>query len=213
MLSMIFSLNTLWWVLLPLYVICCLGLIVIVLLQKGKGVGFAGAFGAGPGGDAVFGPRSSKSLPQKITYTMAGIFMLIALVMSMLSGTRGTGAAPAIVEDTGVVPVSSSPMGTMDALFSDKPVSTPEAPTAPVEDASGTAAPATEAAMPVEEAAPAAEAPAAEAPATETPAAEAPAAEVPAAAEAPAAEAPAAETPAAETPAAEAPAPEAPAAQ
>lgn len=177
MLDAIFSWNTVFWLMLVLYVPSCLGLIVIVLLQKGKGVGFAGAFGAGPGGaDAVFGPRSSKSLPQKITYTMAGIFMTLSLLMSMLSGNLGSSVAPSLVVDNGEVPQNSSSgaVSSIDDLFN--------------------AAPA---------AAPAAEAPAAEAPAAEVPAAAtvvetpAPAAEVPAPAEVPAAEVPAAEAPAA----------------
>jgi len=37
--------NWLWWICVILYVPACLGLIAVVLLQKGKGVGFAGAFG------------------------------------------------------------------------------------------------------------------------------------------------------------------------
>lgn len=175
MLDAIFSWNTVWWLMLVLYVPSCLGLIIIVLLQKGKGVGFAGAFGAGPGGaDAVFGPRSSKSLPQKITYTMAGIFMTLSLAMSMLSGNLGSNVAPTLVEDTGVVPVSNGGSGnSIDDLFNNAPAEAPAA------------APAAEGAAPaaaVETPAPAAEAPAA-APLVETPA---PAAEVPAA-EAPAA--------------------------
>ena len=44
-----FSWDTLWYGLLIMYVPACFGLIVIVLLQKGKGTGFAGAFGAGAG--------------------------------------------------------------------------------------------------------------------------------------------------------------------
>jgi preprotein translocase subunit SecG len=157
--------------LLSIYVPACLGLIVIVLLQKGKGVGFAGAFGAGPGGaDAVFGPRSSKSLPQKITYTMAGIFMTLSLLMSMLSGNLGSSVAPSLVVDSGEVPQNNSSGGisSIDDLFNAAPAEAPAA-EAP--------------------AAPAVEAPAA-VPVVETPA---PAAEVPAPVEAPAAEAPAAQ--------------------
>lgn len=190
MLDIIFSWNTVWWILVPIYVLCCIGLIIVVLLQKGKGVGFAGAFGAGPGGgDAVFGPRSSKSLPQKITYSMAGIFMLIALILSMLSGNVGTSVAPELVPDTGVEPVVTGGGGSMDALFGNTPASTPSAATKPVEDTSDTAAPATE----------------------NTPVApvETPAVETPAESAAPAV----AETPApAESPAVEVPVPEAPAA-
>lgn len=74
MLDTIFSFDTLWVILMIMYVPACLGLIVIVLLQKGKGTGFAGAFGMGAGGaDTVFGPKSSQSLPVKLTYIAATV--------------------------------------------------------------------------------------------------------------------------------------------
>ncbi len=41
MLETIFSADTLWWILIIVYIPACFGLIVIVLLQKGKGAGFA----------------------------------------------------------------------------------------------------------------------------------------------------------------------------
>ncbi|HOF39061.1 MAG TPA: preprotein translocase subunit SecG [Candidatus Hydrogenedentes bacterium] len=89
----------LWWVCILLYVPACLGLIAVVLLQKGKGVGFAGAFGLGGGGaDTVFGPRMSKSLPVKLTYVAAAMFLLLALAMSLLSGRITKGQAPELVK-------------------------------------------------------------------------------------------------------------------
>ena len=94
----IFSVNFLWWLIICLYVPSCLGLIVLVLLQKGKGVGFAGAFGMAGGSEAVFGPRSARSLPQRMTYTMAALFMLLALIMSTLSGKVGRGSAPELAD-------------------------------------------------------------------------------------------------------------------
>ena len=91
--------NWLWWICIILYVPACGGLIAVVLLQKGKGVGFAGAFGLGGGGaDTVFGPRMSKSLPVKLTYVMAGMFLVLALSMSLLSGRISKGEAPELVE-------------------------------------------------------------------------------------------------------------------
>ncbi len=102
MLDSIFSWETLWWCILLLYVPACFGLIVVVLLQKGKGVGFAGAFGVGTGSETIFGPRSARSLPQTLTYMAAGLFMGLALVMSTLSGKIGRGAAPELV-DEGIV--------------------------------------------------------------------------------------------------------------
>lgn len=112
MLEYIFSWTTLWWIMMVLYVPSCVGLIIVVLLQKGKGVGFAGAFGAGTGAETVFGPRTSRSLPQRITYTMAALFMVIALIMSLLSGRVGRGAAPELLDAAAIEPSTQ-----MDELF------------------------------------------------------------------------------------------------
>ncbi len=182
MLEAIFSVATLWWLILFLYIPACIVLIVIVLMQKGKGVGFGGAFGLGGGSDTIFGPRSSKSLPQKITYVAAGVFMFLALVMSTLSGKVGKADAPELIDET--------PQGNLQGLFSTEGEGEPAA--APAEAAPVEAAPA---AAPVE-AAPAA-APAEAAPVETAPAA-APAEAAPveaAPAAAPAEAAPAAEAP------------------
>lgn len=94
--------DVLWWILVFLYVPACIGLIVIVLLQKGKGTGFAGAFGMGAGSDTVFGPRSRQSLPVRLTYVAATLFMVIALLMSIIAGRVGKGTAPELVEEATV---------------------------------------------------------------------------------------------------------------
>jgi preprotein translocase subunit SecG len=99
MAEFIFSWDTLWWVMLLFYIPSCIGLIAIVLLQKGKGVGFAGAFGIGPGSDTVFGPRMSRSLPAKLTYVMAALFLILAMAMSLISHRVGTAAAPDKVDE------------------------------------------------------------------------------------------------------------------
>ena len=104
MLDAIFSFKTLWYVLIMLYVPACISLIIIVLLQKGKGTGFAGAFGAGaggPGADTVFGPKAGKSLPVRLTYIAATVFMVIAVTMSMISGKVNIGDSPELDDVTG----------------------------------------------------------------------------------------------------------------
>ena len=99
MLDVILSWDTFWYILIILYVPACIGLITIVLLQKGKGTGFAGAFGMGAGGaDTVFGPKSSQSLPVKLTYIAAATFMVIALIMSIVAGKVGKGQVPELME-------------------------------------------------------------------------------------------------------------------
>lgn len=122
MLSSIFSLTTLWWIMVVLYIPACVGLMVIVLLQKGKGVGFGGAFGMSGGGEAIFGPRSSRSLPQKLTYTMAGLFMILALLMSIISGKANRGAAPTLQADAEITAASDTPDRIDDLLNPEVPV-------------------------------------------------------------------------------------------
>ncbi|NLV40743.1 MAG: preprotein translocase subunit SecG [Candidatus Hydrogenedentes bacterium] len=145
MLEAIFNSTVLWWLILLLYLPACLGLVVIVLLQKGKGAGFAGAFGVGGGSDTVFGPRSSKSLPQKITYAAAALFMLLALLMSTLSGRVGRSAAPE--------QVTEEEIANMNALFEQQNPAA-DAAAAPEGDAAA-AVPAADAAAPAEAPAPA----------------------------------------------------------
>lgn len=183
MLDSIFSLSTLWWLLLILYIPSCLGLILIVLLQKGKGGGFAGAFGAGGGSDAVFGPRTARSLPQKITYTMAAIFMIFAFVLSFISGKVTRGPAPGLVPEASISGTAADIEGEAGQAIT---IEVPE------EDA----APSMEVEVQTDEA-PAEEAPAEEAPAEEAPTEDAPAEEAPAE-EAPAEEAPIEDAPAEE---------------
>lgn len=193
----IFSWSTLWWLMFLLYFPACLGLVVIVLLQKGKGAGFAGAFGVGGGSDTVFGPRMAKSLPQKLTYTMAGIFMVLALVLSLVGGKASRGGAPkeAVVEAAGAASQSD-----IDSILNPNAVPTPEANTAPVAPAAASpetpvpAAPAVATETPV---VPAEAAPEAAAPPAEQPPAAAPETPAPVSEPAPAESAPAEQPPAA----------------
>ena len=123
-----------WWSLFAVYAVCCIGLIVIVLLQKGKGTGFAGAFGVGAGSDTVFGPRMSKSLPVRLTYIMAALFVALALIMSLMAGRIGKGPAP---KKVGVAGPGSSLLDALDAEPADaeQPVNNQtEAPIAPVDE-------------------------------------------------------------------------------
>lgn len=97
MIEAIFSWTTLWWIMLVVQAICCICLIGIILLQKGKGGGLSGAFGMGAGAETVFGPRASRSLPARLTQVLAGIFMVLALAMSMVAPKVGKGVAPELV--------------------------------------------------------------------------------------------------------------------
>lgn len=121
MLGAIFSWAALRWLLIIVYVPACVGLIAIVLLQKGKGTGFAGAFGIGPGSDAVFGPRASRSLPVKLTYIFASIFIVLALTLSFLEDKIVRGDAPQLVTDEAAVESSLIDEGLGSAYSDEEP--------------------------------------------------------------------------------------------
>lgn len=75
-------------VLIIIYVLVCVALIVIVLLQSGKGEGLAGVFGAGGGSQTLFGARTGDVLT-KSTTVLAILFMLLSLGLAFLSGHQG----------------------------------------------------------------------------------------------------------------------------
>jgi preprotein translocase subunit SecG len=63
-----------------LFVLTCLLMIVVILLQASKGKGLAGTFG-GIGSSAVFGGRGAATFLSKTTAVLAVIYMCLCLVI------------------------------------------------------------------------------------------------------------------------------------
>ncbi len=95
--------------LLVIHVICCVGVILIVLLQAGKGASLGAAFGGGSG-QTVFG-ASTASFIGKITWVMAGAFMATSLLLTLISpyGNDEASSGPAMLHEE---PVTAPPLGT-----------------------------------------------------------------------------------------------------
>ncbi|HXM95818.1 MAG TPA: preprotein translocase subunit SecG [Candidatus Dormibacteraeota bacterium] len=68
------------WLLTTFYVINCMVLIIVVLLQSGKAADLAGAFG-GAGSQTAFGPRGAANVLSKATTWCAIMFMLCAMAL------------------------------------------------------------------------------------------------------------------------------------
>ncbi len=113
------------YVLTPFFVLNCLVLIIVVLLQSGKAADLAGAFG-GAGSQTAFGPRGAATILSQATTWCAVMFMVCALAMVVKVdrglGTVGGSSTPAPVTPTPVVPQSSAPAPSQPA---------PAAPTKP----------------------------------------------------------------------------------
>jgi preprotein translocase subunit SecG len=70
------------WILKPFFIMNCLVLIIVVLLQSGKAADLAGAFG-GAGSQTAFGPRGAANVLSKATTWCAVMFMLCAFAMTL----------------------------------------------------------------------------------------------------------------------------------
>lgn len=66
-----------------LIVLVCLFLICLILIQRGKGGGLAGAFG-GVGGSSAFGTKAGDTFT-KITVVTASIWILMAMLLVVLT--------------------------------------------------------------------------------------------------------------------------------
>ena len=92
-----------------LHIIVCVALILIVLLQKGKGADMGAAFGGSS--QTMFGGAGASSFLSKITATAAIIFMITSLLLSLiLSGKRdssimeGAEVSVPVAQEEGAIP-------------------------------------------------------------------------------------------------------------
>ena len=74
-------------VLIVIHVVVCVALIMIVLLQTGKGADMGAAFGGG-GSQTLFGSTGASTFLSKATTAAAIIFMLTSLALAYLSSHR-----------------------------------------------------------------------------------------------------------------------------
>ena len=73
-----------------LYVLACLAMIGVILLQQGKGGDMAAAFGGGSS-QAAFGARSGATVLTRATTVLAVLFLVGALALNILA-QRGPGS-------------------------------------------------------------------------------------------------------------------------
>jgi len=116
--------------LIVLHCLVCLVLILVVLLQTGKGADLAGAFGGG-GSQTALGSRGAATVLSKATTVAAILFMFTSLALAIFSSRRTS----AVLQSTPIT-LPSAPAG-----------APPAAPT-PGQGAPGTEAPKTDSTQP-----------------------------------------------------------------
>ena len=119
-----------------MFVIICLALSIVILLQSSKGGGLAGAFGGGGDMGTVFGGRGAATFLSRVTTGLAVAFLGMALLLSFLN--RGKTAGTSLVQQEqqrrAAEPGSGLPVvqtGNSDVLL---PIQSGDLKTAPVAD-------------------------------------------------------------------------------
>ena len=102
------------------YVLVCLFLVMVVLLQQGKGADLAGAFGGG-GSQTSFGPRGTTNIMHRLTTVSFVLFVVLSMTLAILSGKRRssvmenvTVATPTPVAESTAEPALTAPISTGD---------------------------------------------------------------------------------------------------
>jgi len=72
-----------------LYIFVCVFLILVVLVQQGRGADLAGAFGGG-GSQQTFGPRGATTFLHKLTTGFFVAFMALALALAVVESRPHT---------------------------------------------------------------------------------------------------------------------------
>ena len=104
----------LYYTIATLHVIVCFILVLVVLLQSGKGADLAGAFGGGAT-QTAFGSRGPASFLSKMTTVAAVLFMITSISLSMIS--RQTESGKSVLETT-TQPAATEPAAEKPAAAS-----------------------------------------------------------------------------------------------
>jgi preprotein translocase subunit SecG len=109
--------NFAFYSLMVFFIFVCLLLIMIVLIQKGRGGGLASAFG-GMGGNTAFGSKTGDVLTWATSFIFL-IFLILAVALNLMANARhnanlqatggGVATTPAAPDANGSTPAGAAP--------------------------------------------------------------------------------------------------------
>ncbi len=117
--------------LVTVHVTVSLALILVVLLQVGKGQSIGAAFGGASSSQTFFGSRGPATFLSRLTAVSAALFMLTSLGLAYMSSGGGQGSS---ITDRTLPPVTDTvPAPTTPPASETPPPPTQEAPAPPAE--------------------------------------------------------------------------------
>lgn len=131
-----------YWIVIGFHILVSLALIVVVLLQTGKGVGLSGVFGAGgAASESFFGGRGAGDFLTKATTAAAIVFMVTCLLLAKISAVdRGESVMEKTTTEEKAKKPKDGPKKSIKEALPETPTEGPvEAPAeAPAETPAGT---------------------------------------------------------------------------
>ena len=91
------------------YIIISVSLVLIILLQQGKGSDIGSAFGAGSS-NTMFGTSSSSNPLTKVTAVLAAVFLILSLSITYISRSslnQESSVDQIEIEESGILPEDS----------------------------------------------------------------------------------------------------------
>ena len=114
------------------HIAVCFFMVIIVLLQHGKGADVGASFGGSS--QSLFGTEGPVSLLNKITTMGAVIFMVTSVSLAYISSTSSTGSVMSTVQQPSAVEEQAAPAAEkvipMPAAVTEEAAPAPEAPQA-----------------------------------------------------------------------------------
>ena len=89
--------NTAFNIILAVHVIAAIGVILLVLLQHGKGADMGAAFGGGSAG-SLFGATGSANFLSRVTAVLATVFFLTSLSMTYIATSKPKGGGGGVMD-------------------------------------------------------------------------------------------------------------------
>ncbi len=91
------------------HIVVCFFMVIIVLLQHGKGADVGASFGGSS--QSLFGTEGPVSLMNKLTTMVAVVFMVTSVSLAYISSTSSTGSLMNVIEQPSATEEKAVPAG------------------------------------------------------------------------------------------------------
>ena len=105
-------------VLTVIHLVAAISIVVLILLQQGRGADMGAAFGGGGSSQYLFGSRGSATFLSRVTGGLALLFFITALSLAYIY-TRESSTTGSVVKETTSTTDSSVPVAPADGSRSD----------------------------------------------------------------------------------------------